>query len=599
MPSRASLVLGINSAYHESAAAIVRGGRLLAAVEEERLTRVKHGKAARIDNPDQLPWQAIEWVLAAAGTHLTAVDAIAYSLVPGRRCLTIGRDPEGVDEAAGFGTEAGELEFDARVRRVPNLVADRAGASELAERVEFVPHHLAHAASAFYPSGFPDAAVLAVDGIGEDATSWLGKGGPRGLTLLEEIPYPHSLGMLWERVAVYLGFTPYDAPKVMGLAAWGDAARFQREVAELLRVPDAGGGEPGGPVPPFLVDAGTAGLRAPDLTGLERVFGPARRPGEPPDGPRFAAVAAALQQRTEEALLATCRRLARSSGSANLAYAGGVALNCVANARLERDGPFERLYLPPAAHDAGTAVGAAFCVAHVLDGQRPRGPVAQDVPPAPFVGPSFDPKRIDAALSSLALPIRPVAQPERTAARMLSRGLLVGWFQGRLELGPRALGHRSLLADPRHEETRRSLNLRIKHREPFRPFGASVLEEDADAWFELPSARPGAAGSRDLMLLAYPVRPHRAADIPAVVHRDGSCRIQCVSRDARFRALLAHFKTLTGVPLVLNTSFNENEPIVSSPEDALRTFQRTGLDALFLEDRLVLRPGVEPGLDEP
>ncbi len=552
----------------------MQDGRVLQAVEEERLSRIKHGKRPLCSNADELPARAIECCLEQQGAALREVDAVAVSFAPGLRQQTLGHDPLPLDPETGFGSAEGEAEFDARLRSIPKRFACP---------VHFVPHHVAHAASAFFPSPFERAAVLVVDGIAERSSAWLGRGTDH-LQPMDEVPYPHSLGLLWERVAIYLGFTEYDAAKVMGLAAYGDPTRFSGELARLLRILAADGGEPG--TLPFELDPLLARLRSPDVAGLESLFGPRRNKDEPIDAPRFAAVAAALQRRTEEAILALARRLHRATGEPDLVYAGGVALNCVANARLEREGPFERLYIPGAAHDAGTAMGAAL----QLGGQRARP--LPELPLTPFLGPTWGGAAIDAALSRAGHAAERIADAPALAAKLIAQGALVGWFEGRLELGPRALGHRSLLADPRKPEVRAELNRRVKHREAFRPFAASVTLEAAADWFELPSARPGAASCRDLMLFAYPVRAERAGSIPAVVHRDGTCRVQIVSPSVapRFYQLIAAFGRLTSVPLVLNTSFNDSEPIVGTPDDALASFARMGLDALFVEDRLVRRP---------
>lgn len=524
-------ILGINAAYHESCAALAIDGEIVLAVEEERLTRRKHGKRARVDNADELPRQAMALCLERAGG---AVDGVAYSLMPGLR--RVGDDPYDL-EPGGFGTPEGEAAFEASLRRV---------------QAEFLSHHLCHAASAFYPSPFERAAVLVLDGIGEHATAWLGRGQGDRLELLEEILYPHSLGFVWERVAVYLGFSEYDAPKVMGLAAYGDP-NGAPQLDRLLWQTEEG----------FAVDPRLARFRSGDVRGLEELFGP-RHAGEDHLAPRFADLAAALQKRTEAIVLALARRARKLAGCEALAYAGGVALNCVANGRLEREGP---LYIPGAAHDAGTALGAALELSYRRGTPRRMGPLT------PFLGPEY-------AVTGGQL----VADPAAEAAARIAAGELVGWFQGRLELGPRALGHRSLLADPRQRDLREVLNRRVKHREPFRPFAAAVLEEAAADWFELP---PGSCASRELMLLAYPVRPEKRELIPAVVHRDGTCRIQTVSHtsDPLFHRLLQELGRLTGVPLVLNTSFNDSEPIVCSLEDALATYRRSGLDALYAGDR--------------
>lgn len=585
------IVLGINSAYHESAAAVVRAGAVVAAVEEERFSRQKHGKAALVSNPDRLPERAIAWALGAAGARPEDVDAVAFGFAPRARLRNVGVDPAPLGDPAGFGSEAGERAFEAGLARLPG----RLRALGIAAPLRFVPHHRAHAASAFYPSPFERAAVLVLDGIGEWATSWLGRGGKaaepggegpaatRRLSPLARDAYPHSIGLLWERVALHLGFSEYDAAKVMGLAALGDPGRFAAALERVFRIDPEGRPR---------VDLALARFRARDTASLAPLFGPPRRPDEPPDAPRFADLAAALQRATEAAILACARRLARLAPERALCYAGGVALNCVANARLEREGPFEQIYIPPAPHDAGTAIGAALEVARRL-GAPPRG-AAAGAPLSPFLGPAFSADEVRAA--ALRAGLHPEADPDAPAhaAEALAQGAIVGWFQGALEWGPRALGHRSLLADPRRPASREELNRRIKHREPFRPFGASVLEEEAAAWFELPATRDPPA--RELMLFAYPVRPERRAAIPAVVHRDGTCRIQTVSmrRDPRFHALIRAFAARTGVPLVLNTSFNDSEPIVCSPEEALRTAAAARIDVLYLGDLRVCLAGADP-----
>jgi carbamoyltransferase len=589
---RGRLILGINSAYHESAAAIVRDGEVVCAIEEERFTRIKHAKSASVSNPDLLPWNAIRACLQTVpGVMLRELTAIGYSLEPGRRLALIGGDSYEIDDETGFGSRAGEEEFNMRVLSIPSVLADAGGDDSIAARFHFVPHHRAHAASAFYASPFRSAAVLVVDGIGETSTAWLGRGTAHGLVALEEIPYPNSIGMLWERVAVYLGFTEFDACKVMGLAAYGDPERFRSQFDRLFPLIEPDGGHCRRGRPPFAIDPVLARFRARDVHGLESLFGPRRTPDDRPVLDRFADVAAGLQRRTDLAVLALARRLARSTGQSALVYAGGVALNCLSNSRLEREGPFDSLFIPGAAHDAGTAIGAALAVA--LEGDGVRHERMRMVPRArsPFLGLSYDHLAIDAAISRSGLAAEIVADPAVTAASLVADGQVVGWFQGRDEFGPRALGSRSLLADPRRAEIRTALNRRIKHRESFRPFGASVLAEDAADWFQIPGDRPGAACCRQFMMLAYTVRPARADLIPAVLHHDSTCRLQVV--DARtaplFHTLITRFRELTGVPMVLNTSFNDREPLVATPDDALKTFSQTHIDALFLGDRFVRR----------
>jgi carbamoyltransferase len=586
------LVLGINSAYHESAAALVRGGAPIFAVEEERFTRVKHAKQARVSNPDELPWNAIRACLQfVPNTRLSDLDAIAYSLEPGRRLAAVGVDPHLLNERRGFGTLKGEAEFNRRVLEIPQMLAREANDKSVAERVHFVSHHRAHAASAFYASPFPTAAILVVDGIGEESTAWLGRGSGDGLEVIEEIPYPHSIGMLWERVAVYLGFSEYDACKVMGLAACGNHQRYAPEFDVLFPILDRGGGVIGKDEPPFRIEPELARLRSDDVAGLESLFGPRRRPEESVTVSRIADVAAGLQRQTENAVLALARRLSLATGERNLAFSGGVGLNCLLNARLEREGLFQSLFFPCAAHDAGTAIGAALDVAYEADTAAREIRSYQPHVHTPFLGPEYGSAEIGAALERLGFRSEKVAEPAGRAAALIALGQIVGWFQGPMEFGPRALGNRSLLADPRSVLVRDELNRRIKHREPFRPFGASVLAEDAASWFRIPSDRAGAASSRHFMNLAYPAYALQNCRIPAVLHRDGTCRVQLVDKKQNplFHLLINRFRERTGVPLVLNTSFNDLEPIVATPDDALNTFCRTRIDALFLGDRLVQR----------
>jgi carbamoyltransferase len=588
----ARLILGINSAYHESAAALIRDGEIVFAIEEERLTRRKHSKTARVTNPDELPWNAIRACLdAAPGATLSDLDAVAYSLAPGRRLALIESDPYPLDDPMGFGSRCGEEEFDRRVLGVPQILTRAAGDDSLLGRFHFVPHHRAHAACAFYTSPFRRAAILVVDGIGENSTAWLGRGSPEGIDLIEEIPYPHSIGMLWEKVAVYLGFTAFDACKVMGLAASGDPHRFISEFDRLFRVVDPDGGCCAQDGPPFAIDLNLAQFRRSDVQGLELLFGPRRTAEMAPDLPRFAGVAASLQRRTSEAVLALARRLARATGEQDLAYSGGVALNCIANARLEQEGPFRSLFIFGAAHDAGTAIGAALDVAIRQYGPPPRSRHSENCGVSAFVGTCYDDRAIELAIARTSFLAERVKDPAAAASGLIASGLIVGWFHGRMEFGPRALGGRSLLADPRRPAVRDALNERIKHRERYRPFGASILAENASHWLELPTDRPGAASCRNFMIVAYKVHPERARLIPAVVHADGTSRVQVVDakQAPRFHTLLTHFRELTGVPLVLNTSFNDQEPIVASPDDALETFARAPVDALFLGDYLVQR----------
>jgi carbamoyltransferase len=555
-------VLGINSAYHESAACLWQDGAPVAFAEEERFNRRKHGKPARVDNPDELPRAAIRFCLRQAGIGLADVEAIGYSFNPPlrRRNIGLGEPVRGGD----WGSEEGEELFQRRLAAAPEALGEMAGAA-VGDRFHWLDHHLCHAASAFLVSPFDEAAVLAVDGIGEFATAWLGHGQGLELRQLAQVEYPHSLGLLWEKLAQFLGFGAYDACKVMGLAAHGDAGPFARHFGTLVSSGDGGA---------LRLAAEVLQFRSDDFAPLERLLGPRRRPGEPLL-PRHADIAAALQRATDRAMLDLARALRQRTGSPRLCLAGGLALNCVANRVIQESGLFEELYIQPAAHDAGTALGAAAWLArNRLGGDR------RFILEHPYLGPGYSEAELRAALEASGLGYRASADPAAEAAALLAGGAVVGWFQGRMEAGPRALGNRSVLADPRRPEMHELISEKIKHRERFQPFAPAVLAERAAEWFVIPAP----SRSSDFMLFAYRTRPERAERIPAVVHVDGTSRIQTVRAETNplFHRLIVEFERRTGVPLVLNTSFNDSEPIVCAPQEALRTFRNTRIDALVL-----------------
>ncbi|KFX96735.1 hypothetical protein V490_03166 [Pseudogymnoascus sp. VKM F-3557] len=541
-------ILGINSAYHESAATLLVDGQVVAAAEEERFSRIKHGKPARVDNADELPLESIRYCLESAAVRPEDIDAIAYSFDPDLRAREFILDDK--TEAGDWGTEHGEKTFLSHLRSVPDALAAHFGRAE--QRLTFIPHHLSHAASSFYPSRFEDAAILVADGIGEAACTLLAWGDKNGITILREIPFPHSIGFVWEKISKYLGFSEYDACKTMGLAA-------------------AGG---------YAVDKATANFRLPDFERLEALFGSARKPDAPLESHHYD-VAASLQVVTDEALIALAKELRQVVDSDNLCLAGGVALNCVSNVALKEAGLFSNIFIPSAPHDAGTATGAALEL-----NQRLGGP-ANAASDTPYLGPEYDDASIIAAYAAAGISPELSSSPALDAARMIAQGKIVAWFQGRMEFGPRALGNRSLLADPRTLATREMLNVKVKHRETFRPFAPSVLAERAGEWFELGQPSP----SYDFMLFACQAAAGRGEQVPAVLHEDGTARVQLVDRERNpaFYELISHFADLTGVPMVLNTSFNDSEPIVCTPADAIATFRKTRIDALFIGSRFVTR----------
>lgn len=550
-------ILGINSVFHESAAALLVDGALVAAVEEERFNRIKHGKSAEFDNPHQFPERAIRFCLNHAGLAADDIDHVAYSFNPQMRRTQY---------RAEWWDPRLEETFRLRLSQVLGVAEELLG-RPLRQRFHFVPHHMAHAASAYFPSGFDRAAILTIDGIGEIAGSSLAKAVGTRIQPVETFDYPHSLGFLWEVMSTHLGFSHYDASKVMGLAAYGNPEVFRREFQSALRV----GKDDYAVSPEFL------GFNSNKFAKLDALFGPPRYM-DSEILPRHADIAAALQEATNAAVMALVRRLKRKVPFDKLCLAGGVALNCVTNELVRQSREFSDVFIPSAPHDAGTAIGAALVV-HCAKQKSPpeRGNST------PYLGPAFNRREILAAVKSAGLTPRRSKSPARDAADMIADGKIVAWFQGRMEFGPRALGNRSLLADPRRPDMRHILNQMVKHREDFRPFAPSVMAERADEWFDIGGTH---STSHEFMLFACGVKPERRDRIPAVVHRDGSARVQLVRRESNpdFHELISCFFARTGVPLVINTSFNDSEPIVCTPTDAIVTFRKSGIDALFMDD---------------
>jgi carbamoyltransferase len=575
------VILGINAYHANSSAAIIADGKLLAAVEEERLNRVKYAAG--------LPALAIQYCLDQAGVKLTEVDHIAIPRNPWARIRTKLR----------FAMRMPRFAMDrARVmKRFAGIQEDLAQAFEVspdAIRAKFhrIEHHTAHLASAFYVSPFEKAAVLSADGLGDFASSmWALGQGPR-MQHLGEITFPHSLGMYYTALTQYIGFWKFgDEYKVMGLAAYGQP-EFLDEFRKIVYT--------AGPLSFRLgLEYFTHQERGADMTWrdasqtpvlgrlfseyLEKRLGPTRKADEPLTQRHFN-LAASMQAALEEVLAAHWSALAAKTGEKSLCLAGGVAFNCVANGRIFDSSPFERVYVQPAAGDAGLSVGAAFAVNHQVLG-RPREFVMDQA----GWGPQFNPQEIRSAVQKFkdANDDAEISELEDTplvqaTAKHISEGKILGWFQGRAEWGPRALGQRSIVADPRRPEMKEILNRRIKHRETFRPFAPSILEEATSEYFEKTHPSP-------FMTFAYKVRQEKRAVIPAPTHVDGTARLQTVSRTANpmYWKLIRAFGDLTGVPVVLNTSFNDNEPIVCRPEEALDCFRRTQMDVLVLGNFLL------------
>ena len=562
------ITLGINSVYHESAAALIIDGQVIAATEEERFNRRKHAKSAEPHTAHILPLKAIAFCLHRANLTLEELDKIAFSFEPKIREKYFQLDP--ISVPGGWGSQEGEDKFRHCLQQVPVSIANALGEGA-EEKIVYVPHHLAHAASSFFTSGFAQAAFLTIDGIAENASTMLGIARGNKLIPKYELQYPHSLGFLWEKLAQYLGFSGYDAGKVMGLAAYGQSLEWQEAFQKIACLTKKG----------FAVEQKVTCFRLPNFEPLDAILGSHRSQSDSLEE-RHWNIAATLQEFNNQAVLSLVEYLYTLYPSNNLCLAGGVALNCATNWFVKEQGPYQNVYIPPAAHDAGTAVGAALYV------DRSRRKTEANVAQLnPYLGPDFTDEEILAAIAESGLSARYSSDSAVEAAELIAGKKVVGWFQSRMEFGPRALGNRSLLADPRHASTRELLNLKVKHRESFRPFAPSILLEKAQDWFEI--GRP--SESLKYMLFTCPVRPEKQDKIPAVVHVDGTSRIQVVEQktNPKYYRLIEQFEKNTGVPLVLNTSFNDSEPIVCSPQHAISTFKRTNIDTLILGDFIIER----------
>jgi carbamoyltransferase len=573
-----TVILGLNAYHGDAAAALVVDGALVAAAEEERFNRVKHCAG--------FPALAARWCLEDAGLRPHEIDHVAVSRDPranlGRKILRMLRH----GTSARYLRE--RLQNAARIRDVESALRAALGAERVEATVHNVEHHQAHVASAFFVSPFEDAAILSVDGFGDFASTMLAEGHGNRFDVLERVTYPHSLGIFYTAVTQWLGFPKYgDEGKVMGLAPYG-RPRYADELRRLVSLD--------GPLFELGLDYFTHDTEGVDMTWdegsptigriysdrLVELLGPAREPGSPMTE-QYEDVAASLQAVLEEAYLHLCRTLHERTGLTALCLAGGVALNAVANGRIRLETPFRDLYVQPAAGDSGTAVGAAYYVWNQLLGQ-PRSFVMEHA----YTGPEFGDDEIRAALAEAGLQAQRLDDEALFAevAERIAAGEVVGWFQGRMEFGPRALGHRSIVADPRSHSMKDVLNARIKHREPFRPFAPSILAERTGDWYEQDYPSP-------FMVLVYKTAADKREEVPAVNHVDDTGRLQTVEErlEPRYHRLISEFERRTGVPILLNTSFNENEPIVMTPQEAIETFRKTRMDVLALGNWLLRRNG--------
>ncbi|MCC5933264.1 MAG: carbamoyltransferase [Balneolales bacterium] len=585
------IILGISCYYHDSAAAILRDGELIAAAQEERFSRRKHDPG--------FPRNAIKYCLREARITLNEVDAIAFYDKP---FLKFERILETYLAFVPRGILSAWKSLPLWIRE-KLWISDRIRTELGYEgKLLFPEHHESHAASAFFPSPFTKAGVLTMDGVGEWATSSIGSGEGNRVKLLKELNFPHSLGLLYSAFTYFTGFRVNSGEyKLMGLAPYGEPVYAQQIYDELIDLRPDGSFR----LNMAYFDYG-AGLKMTSRKFAKLFGGPARKP-ETAIGKREMDLAASVQVVTEEIMLRMAKHTVELSGSRNLCLAGGVALNCVGNGKLLRSGIVDDIWIQPAAGDAGGAIGAAY-VAHYHYYAQQRPTPAGDAMQGSYLGPAFSDEEISMFAEANGCKYR--RMPERdlieSTAEALACGEVVGWFQGRMEFGPRALGNRSILGDPRSEVMQKTLNLKIKYRESFRPFAPSVLQEQVSDWFELETESPymllvAGVAANHLRKTAPETRGfdklyELRSDIPAVTHVDNSARIQTVNGrwNPRYHALISSFWEKTGCPVVINTSFNvRGEPIVCTPEDAWRCFMRTKMDRLVMGSLVFLKKDQE------
>jgi len=598
-------VLGISGLYHDSAAALIEDGRIVAAAQEERFTRKKHDS--------RFPVFAVQYCLAEAGIALGEVDYVVFYDKP---FLKFERLLETYITFAPRGIKSFAMAIPLWLREklfLKDLLLKEFrkldNEAKWNGKLLFSEHHLSHAASAFFPSPFEEAVVLTMDGVGEWATTSVAIGKGNSLEVIKEIHFPHSLGLLYSAITYYTGFKVNSGEyKVMGLAPYGEPKFAELMLKHLIDVKPDGS---------FRLDMSYFDY----CTGLtmtnkkfDDLFGGPPRKADQMLTQRHMDLAASIQAVTEEVVLRLTRSLSKVTGIKNLCMAGGVALNCVANGKILRDGSFEQIYIQPASGDAGGSLGAALAGYHMQLGQKRQ--VSGDAMRGAYLGPAFKQAEIEQRLKSSGAKFNLIDDVPLIdkCAEDLAQGKALGWFQGRMEFGPRSLGNRSILGDPRSPTMQKTLNLKVKYRESFRPFAPSILRERVSDWFELDGDSPY------MLLVADVVKSRRRemtaeenqlfgidklnvprSDVPAVTHVDYSARIQTVHKDTnpRYHALLSAFEGKTGCPLLVNTSFNvRGEPIVGSPEDAFRCFMGTELDVLVVGNCYLRKEEQDPALKQ-
>lgn len=574
-----SVILGISAFFHDSAATLVVDGRIVAAAQEERFTRRRHEPG--------FPTAAIAACLESGGRTAAEIDYVGFYEKPLTKF-------DRLLQTYLSGAPRGLRSFSKAMPSwlTEKLLVNRAIRRSLPEyhrRVVYANHHESHAASAFFPSPFDEAAILTIDGVGEWQTASLGTGRGNQIETTAGLRFPHSLGLLYSAFTYHCGFKVDSGEyKLMGLAPYGTPVYADLIRRELIDLKADGS---------FHLNLKyfdyCHGLRM-TSPAFDRLFGQPRRQPESPLRQHDKDIAASIQCVTEEVVIRMATKLHRDTGMKNLCMAGGVALNCAATGKLKREGPFEQIWVQPAAGDAGGSLGVATLIEHQLLG-RPRTHHQNDAQQGSLLGPSFSSDRIAADLTTAGAVFETYGDDEhgradldQAVAALLNQGHVVGWMQGRMEFGPRALGARSILADPRNPAMQETVNRKIKFRESFRPFAPAVLRSHASEWFDVqPDER------LPYMSFVAPVHPHRRTDLPAVTHVDGTARIQTVDEEAhpRLQKLLAAFHQQSGCPVLINTSFNvRGEPIVCTPADAFRCFMATEMDVLVIENYLCRKP---------
>jgi carbamoyltransferase len=600
-------IVGVSAFYHDSAAALIEDGQIIAAAQEERFSRKKQDS--------DFPKLALDYCLEEAGVTLSDIDYIAFYDKPFlkfERLLEtyVAFAPRGFESfSKAMPIWIKEKLFQKNMLR--NKLRESAPEYNWDDRLLFAEHHQSHAASAFYPSPFESAAILTMDGVGEWATTSLGMGKGNTVKMTREIHFPHSLGLLYSAFTYYTGFRVNSGEyKVMGLAPYGEPKYAQKILDNVVDVKEDGS---------FRLDLSyfdyCTGLRMTNEKFDALFEGPARDP-ETLLTQREMDLAASIQAVTEEIVLRLGRSVAKDTGEKNLCLAGGVALNCVANGKLLRDNSFENIWIQPAAGDAGGALGAAQIAYHHFQGQPRKLNGAIDGMKGSYLGPEYSQEQIEASLTASGGKFTVLSEDEMisSTADALANGKAIGWFQGRMEFGPRSLGGRSILGDPRDPAMQKTMNLRVKYRESFRPFAPSILREDVATWFDLDSDSPY------MLLVADVSEEHRRemseeeqalfgidklnvprSSIPAITHVDYSARVQTVHEETnpKYCALIKDFKEKTGCPILVNTSFNvRGEPIVCTPEDAFRCFMGTGIEVLVCGNCFLVKQEQDPKLAE-